>query len=213
MICFRAMGVCAIVATVGLTAAFAFQDKKPQEPKDKGKAEKAPSKEDAEMMAKWMAFATPGAEHKVLDPKVGKWTTHVKWFQDPATPPQESDGTGELKWIMGGRYLHDEEKGSMMGMPFEGMGVTGYDNMKKTYVSTWVDNFGTGIMTSEGTWDAAKKTMTYKSEGPDVMTGKYMPMRMVETMTGPDSWKMEMFGPGKDGKEMRSMEITYTRAK
>src|SRR5205085_11243302 len=26
------------------------------------------------MMAKWMEFASPGAAHKVLDPKVGKWT-------------------------------------------------------------------------------------------------------------------------------------------
>ncbi len=33
-----------------------------------------------------------------------------------------------------------------MGMPFEGMGIDGYDNLAKQYVSTWVDNMGTGIM-------------------------------------------------------------------
>ena len=36
--------------------------------------------------------------------------------------------------------------------------------MKKKFVGSWVDNMGTGIMFSEGTYDPATKTFTYTSE-------------------------------------------------
>jgi hypothetical protein len=197
-----------------LTAAFAAQEKG----KDaKAKPAAAPAAGapamDPELMKKFEAFATPGPDHKVLDALVGKWTVHVKWWMDAAAPPMESDGTSEAKWIMGGRYLEEEHKGQMMGMPFEGMGITGFDNLKKKYVGTWIDNSGTGIMTSEGTYDAAKKTMSGTCEMPDQTMSKYVPCRTVSTMTDANSHKMEFYMPDKSGKEFRCGELAYTRAK
>ena len=210
----------AAVVVAGLSAAFVSQDKKPeapkpQDPKDKGAQEKPMSKEQADMMAKWTVFMTPGAEHKVLDFKVGKWTLQGKMWMDPNAPPQPITGTSEMKWMMGGRYLEDNTKGDPMpGMgPFEGMGLSGYDNMRKKYVATWVDNMGTGVMFMEGTYDPAKKTLTWKGEGPDMHTGKYAPMRTVESLADKDKWMFESYGPGPDGKEMKGMEMTYTRVK
>jgi len=52
----------------------------------------------------------------------------------------------------------------MMGMPFEGIGINGYDNLKKKFVSTWIDNMGTMIVMSTGTFDPATKTFTYMGE-------------------------------------------------
>ena len=49
--------------------------------------------------------------------------------------------------ILGGRYLEQRYEGTMMGQPFSGIGVTGFDNYKKKFVSTWVDSMGTAIMT------------------------------------------------------------------
>ena len=46
-------------------------------------------------------------------------------------------------------------------MPFEGMGIVGYDNLLKKFVSVWIDNMGTGLMPGTGTYDAATKTYTY----------------------------------------------------
>src|SRR6185295_18628018 len=102
----------------------------------------------------------------VLDALVGNWTTHVKWWMAPGAPAQESDGTAQMSWAFGGRYLHEADTGTAMGMPFEGMGVTGYDNLKKKYVGSWIDSMGTGIMQSEGTYDPSKKTITYSMQGP-----------------------------------------------
>jgi hypothetical protein len=208
-------GTCAALAgAVLLTAAFAAQDKG----KDaKAKPASAPAAGapaiDPEMMKKWEAFATPGPDHKVLDALVGKWTTQIKMWMDPAAPMMESTGTCEMQWVLGGRYLHEEDKGSFMGQPFEGMGVTGFDNLKKKYVASWIDNMGMGIMRSEGTYDAAKKTINYTSECPDPTMTKYVPSRMTLAFVDANTVKMEMFGPDKSGKEYKGMELTYTRAK
>jgi hypothetical protein len=205
----RVLGVCSlIVSAVALTSACASQGKSNEA---KAKPDAAPS--EAEMMEKWMAFMTPGAGHKVLDPLVGKWKTHMKMWMDPAAPVQESDGTSEFQWIMGGRYLEEHDNSTFMGQPFEGRCTWGFDNMKKKYVGTWIDNMGTGIMQSEGSYDASKKAFNYAAMGPDPTMSKYVPMRIVMTLVDANTTKMEMFGPDKSGKEYRGMEITYTRAK
>ncbi len=44
---------------------------------------------------------------------------------------------------------------------FEGMSLMGYDNAKKVFMSSWVDNMGSGIMQMEGTWDPNTKTINF----------------------------------------------------
>jgi hypothetical protein len=178
-----------------------------------GTTKASSSTNEAEMMANWTAFMTPGPEHKLLESKVGNWNTHMKWWMAPGTPAQESDGTSEVTWVMGGRYLHEAAHGSAMGQPFEGAGVTGYDNLKKKYVGGWIDNMGTGVTMSEGTYNPSTKAFTYTSSGPDAMVTKYVPLRFVETMVDANSRKIDWYGPDANGKEFKMMELTYTRAK
>jgi hypothetical protein len=40
----------------------------------------------------------------------------------------------------------------------------GYDNAKKKFVSTWIDNMGTGMMTAEGEWNPSKKSIEFKGK-------------------------------------------------
>lgn len=167
----------------------------------------------AAMMAKMEEYRKVGPAHKLLDPKAGKWNLEVKMFMDPKAPPEVSKGTAELKWIMDGRYLIDTTTGEFAGQKFDGHGMTGYDNLKKKYVSTWIDNFGSGIYYSEGTYDAASKTFTFTGEMPDCLTGKFIKGRMTEKWTDNDHWTMQSYKPGPDGKEVLGMEINYTRAK
>lgn len=170
------------------------------------------SLKDDPMMAKWMEMSTPGPQHKMLEPLVGKWTFTCKTMM-PGMPTEESTGTCETKWAMDGRFIQDDVKGTMMGQPFNGMSFTGYDNFKKKYVMTWLDNMNTGLMASEGTYDAATKTFTYIGECPDVMTGKMSKSRSTVKATDNDHWTMQSFKAGPDGKEALMMEIHSTRAK
>ncbi len=200
-------GAVLVLSTAAITSQVVSQDSKT------GAKQPPMSAEEQAMMQKWMEFATPNEHHKVLEAKVGKWNDTVKMWMDPAAPPEESKGTSEFEMALGGRYLMDHTSGESSMGPFEGMGVTGYDNIKKKYVGGWVDNMGTGVMFAEGTYDAKTKTFTFSSEAPDPMTGKYVKQRVVEKWLSADKFVMEAYGPGKDGKEYKCMEITYERAK
>ena len=172
---------------------------------DKKDDKKEPSIED------YLKLAQPGPEHKRLDVLKGSWECTVKMWMDPSKPPTESKATIDRKWIMGDRYLQEDVKGEFAGMPFLGFGLTGYDNIRKKYTSMWVDNMGTGIMTSLGTYDANKKAFAFTSDEVDPFTGKAKKMRSVITVVSDDKHVLEMFEPGPDGKEIRMFELTATR--
>ena len=126
------------------------------------------------MMAKWGEYATPGEAHHVLDHKVGMWKLKVRMFNPDGSVAGESDATSECGWAMGGRFVVEHTQGSFSGMPFEGHGVSGYDNIKRKYVGSWMDNMSTGLMSFEGTFDANTNTFTFKGQSPDPMAWDYL---------------------------------------
>ena len=111
--------------------------------------------------------------HKMLADMDGNWNYAIKmWMNpDPNAKPQESKGTATRKSVMGGRYVvmdvtgkmqMPDQTGKMKDMQFKGMGVEGYDNVKKKFVSSWIDNMGTGIQYSDGTYDPASKNVHFR---------------------------------------------------
>jgi hypothetical protein len=190
-----------IVGVFGL--GFAADAAKPAAPKA------APTQE--EMMAAWQKAATPGAEHAVLKNFEGKWTSHVTSLMDPAHP-EVNDGTSEGMLTMGGRYVHVAHHGTMMGQPFEGAMLLGYDNLAKKYTSAWVDNMGTAITNYTGRYDAAKKTLTMTGHFTDPMSGQAKTTTGVTTFTGPDTMTYDESGPGPDGKIVKFLHIDFKRS-
>jgi len=155
-------------------------------------------------------LGTPGAPHKVLASIAGSWSTKIKTWMEPNKPPTESTGTCEQKMLLGGRFLQQEFTGDMMGSPFTGIGVTGYDNHTKKYVSTWIDSMGTAILFFEGNASADGKTITQESRYDDPLKGP-MKWRSVTRIVDDNTHVFEMHGTDKTGKEEKMMEITYTR--
>lgn len=164
------------------------------------------------MMKAWQAYMTPGPMHQMLAKGVGEWTANIKMWEDPSKPPTESKGTSEVKSILGGRYIQGNYKGTFNGMEMNGQDITGYDNAKKKFFNTWIDNFGTGIMYLEGTYDEGTSTLTYTGTSIDPMSGKDMPVRETFKQIDADHQHMEMFMTDK-GQEFKTMEIDYTRTK
>jgi hypothetical protein len=177
---------------------------------DKPKEPAAPAMGAAEMEAMQKAMS-PGEQHKRLARRVGDWTYNIKVWMDPSQPPMESTGTMRGEMILGGRYVQTTWQGSFMQQPFEGRGMDGYDNIAKQYVSSWVDNIGTGIIYSTGTCDDSGNKCSMKGDMMDAMTGKKSYMRTETTWMTGNTFKNEMYGPGPDGKELKWMEITLKR--
>lgn len=193
-----------LVVTAAIVAAF-FAGRAVSE-------EKAQSPE--ETMAAWMKLNTPGPQHDVLKKMAGKFTAETSMMMAPGAPPQTGKGEETNDMVLDGRFLNTEYTGEFMGAPFKGMGVTGYDTVKKKYVMGWIDSMSTGIMMMEGDADASGKTITFAGETPCPMNGgKMMPIRQIMKITDDDTHELQMFGPGPDGKEMQTMTIKYTRAK
>jgi hypothetical protein len=163
-------------------------------------------------MEVYMKLATPGDQHKSLAAAEGNWDTLTKSWMDPSQPPVESKGTCTQKMILGGRFLQQDCASEMMGHPFNGTGVTGYDNFKKKYVATWMDSMGTGVYMFEGTGTPDGKEITFHGGWEDPVEGP-MKVRSVSKFVDANTSIFEMYGTGKSGKEMKMMEITYTRKK
>jgi hypothetical protein len=206
----RSSALCAALVAAFVVVNLCAQDKPVKGKSKEGKPAAAEPDHEA-MMKKWAEIATPGPQHKGLEGFVGEWEVASKWWMAPGAPPMESKGTSKVHSILGGRYVQEEHTGEMMGKPFNGIGITGYDNFKKKYVSFWIDDAGTGMYTSEGTADAAGKVFTFVGKMDDPMTGeKDKTVKFILTIVGADKRLFEMHEPAK-GKDSKIGEMAYTR--
>lgn len=163
------------------------------------------------LMAAWQAAMTPGEGHRRLEPMAGTWRATTTFLMAPGAEPHVSEGTSEHRFILGGRYLEQVYSGSSMGMPFEGRGFTGYDNVKKRYVGTWMDTFGTGLMTSVGTGRPTAARMTFVAEAFEP-SGKRIVFDAILRIRNRDHHSYEMWTKAPNGKRYRNMLVEYVRA-
>ena len=168
-----------------------------------------------EMMKKWQEVMTPGEPHKMLEGMVGMWDVETKaWMGGPGTEPSVTKGSSQMKMILGGRFLQQETTGEMMGMPMNGIGITGYDNFKKKYVGFWIDNTGTAMYTMEGEMDKEGKTCTYWGVMDEPMTGERdKKVKYTISMDGTDTHMFRIYDVAAYGEKEPTVEMTYTRKK
>ncbi len=158
-----------------------------------------------------MAYGTPGPMHEMLAHDNGPWREQITMWMKPGAEPETFAASVRSEMLMDGRYQQQTHDGEMMGMPFRGVSTTGYDNARKVFVNTWIDNFGTGIMTSEGRYNAATKSIEFKGKVTDPMAGgKQVPFRQVYRFISDKEQRMEMYMM-QAGKEFKSMEIVLVR--
>jgi hypothetical protein len=192
----------ALVMAVGALLALPMPTRAQQQP------EMTPEQK-AEMEA-YMKAGTPGAPHKAMAATAGTYDVKAKSWQAPGGPAHEETASATRTMLLDGRVLAEEFKGSMMGMPFTGHGMRGYDNVTGKYWATWMDSMSTGMMVSEGTCDE-KNTCTFTGSWNDPVKKGKITSRMTSRWTSPTTEIFEMYGPAKDGKEFKMMELTYTR--
>jgi hypothetical protein len=180
---------------------------------DKKDTPPPPMPDSATMMKNWQEYMTPGDMHKMMAAWDGNWTGEMTMWMNPADPPTKSTTTAVNKMIMNGLYEESNHSGNMMGMPFSGKSTMGYDNHKKMFVSSWIDNMSSGIMNMEGPWDAATKSITLKGKTMDAGMKTVIDVRQVFKVIDDNNHSLEMYMVMPDGKETKSFEIKYIRKK
>ncbi|WP_026705753.1 DUF1579 domain-containing protein [Flavobacterium soli] len=172
----------------------------------------APKPDSATVAKAWEAYMTPSKAHEMLAKDNGTWNAEMTFWSPDSPEPMKSTAVATYKMILGGKYQEANYTGDMMGMPFEGKGTVAYDNAKEEFISTWIDNMGTGMMVSKGKYDEASKTLTFTGTMVDPVTKKEKQIKEIITYIDNDNQKMEMFDVA-NGKEFKSMEILSKRKK
>lgn len=167
----------------------------------------------AEDMQACVTAGTPGKNHAFLASGAGTWNGKNKMWMAPDTEPMLSECVSTVTPVMDGRFTKCEIAGDMPGMGmFNGFGLYGFDNVSEQFVSSWIDNQGTGMMQGTGELSSDGKVLTWKFNYNCPITRKPTLMREIETITGPNSKTLEMWGiDPKSGKEFKMMQIDFTK--
>jgi hypothetical protein len=199
------VGVIAVIASIAIAESSQTSQAQPEIPLPPGWTE-------ADMQACILA-GTPGKMHEQLAKAVGQWHGKNTMWMVPGAEPMTSECTATITSIMDGRFTKCEWSGEMPGMgPYNGLGIYGFDNVSQKLVSIWIDNHGTGIMQGEGEMTSDGKVTTWEFRHNCPITKKPTVMREVETITGSNTKRLEMFGTDpKSGKEFKMMSIEMTK--
>lgn len=163
------------------------------------------------MQGMFMKLAQPGPQHEHFRAMVGQWDCACRNFEGDPNKPQAWKAKSEFKLLLGGRYLQQEFAGEMPGgIPYSGQGLSGFDNAQQKFVGTWVDSMGTGILHTEGSFDAATNTTT--EMGVSKTPIGEMKFKMVTTFKSDDAFDFVM-SMVTDAGEQKMMEIDYRRRK
>lgn len=153
---------------------------------------------------------TPGEPHKLLAKLEGSWVTRTRGWMEPDKPPLESSGTCEQRLILDGHYLQQLYTGDMMGQPFSGINLLGFDNQSGKYESVWLDSMSTGIFYFVGPGSADGRTITQECSYDDPVKGPSV-WRTVTRIKDDNALEFEMFITPAGGREEKMMEMTVTR--
>jgi hypothetical protein len=170
--------------------------------------------EQQAMMAEWAKISAPSDAHKHLDYFVGKWKTKTSMYMGgPGSTPMVSDGKSEMKWVLDGRFIMDMHEGTMMGQPYNGIGMTGYDNYRNMYVSSWYSNQGTNILAMGGARNPKTQMFTYYGEmdEPSLKVIGRM-VKYVTTIADKDHYTFDIIDLHA-GDDYKVISIAYERVK
>ena len=162
---------------------------------------------EEEMMKVWMEAASPDAHHEGLAQMAGEWAFTTRSYENPEAATV-STGTTVKTMIMGGRYLQEDTQGESFGMPFHGMGLTGYNKTTGKYEWVWFDNMSTALMWGSGTMDGNK--LTCYLDYIDPMTKMPQKAKTISTIESKDKHVFTWYNLAGD-QETKMMEVEYVR--
>ncbi len=154
----------------------------------------------------------PGQEHLLLERDVGVWDATIQVAVEPGAPPEITNGVETNTLAAGGLWLISEFKTRLLGQPFEGRGILGYDLTKRKYVRIWVDSTQPYFWPAEGDYDPETDTLTLWMAATDT-EGETVRWRAETVWKDQDTRTFTMYLPGGEATEAAAMKIIYKRRK
>jgi len=145
---------------------------------------------------------------------VGDWDVAVE-FKLPDGKAGKGKSVCQTKFIMDGKFIHQEYKSKFMGKPLTVVQILGYDEFKKKFVEfqLHVNDKDAHTVHNEGDFSDGGKTLKLESDSIDGRSGKPAKLRTVTTITDNDHYRLEWFITEMGGKEERKVVLNHTRKK
>jgi len=172
-----------------------------------------------------MEYSRPGKNHALLADVVGTWSVkgkHFNWTDSVTnTVAMEYSVTVVRKSFANGRYFISDvtsdgklqmpiQDGKMKEVPYQGVEIEGYDNVKKKFVRASIGNHMlSGIPVSEGVYDPATKTITFDEE-IEMAPGQNIKQQLRFIFIDKDHYKWEGYRQD-NGKFRLETEMNFTR--
>ena len=162
-------------------------------------------------MAAMMAAGQPGEHHQHEAFMEGSWDVALTMWMPGAPAPMNTEGAATFTTILDGRYMQQSYTGDFMGMEFEGLGTSGYDNIGKQHITTWTDNTSTTPILDTGQCSDGGTTIEWQGSVPDPATGSMVTTRTEQVKESDDKFTLISYSVDADGEETPMMKLVYTR--
>lgn len=150
----------------------------------------------------------PPPEMKKLETMNGEYVVEFSYKTDPMGEEwTETEATAVVSSVVGGGAQQMVFEGKMMGVPFNGIGLTSYDRETEKWQMTWVDSMAARISLYTGDFEDGKLVVT----GEDLSQGMTFHSRLTTyNMTEKGfEWKYELSMDGTN--YMDTAKATYTK--
>lgn len=147
----------------------------------------------------------------ILRKDVGTWNAKLTLWMPGQDEPVTAEGV-ETNRMMGDVWLVSDFKGEIFGQAFEGRASMKFDEKKKKYVGTWIDNMEPYMSMVEGEWDEEASSLNCMNTWTDPNSGETVKSRSVVKYNKDGSRVMTMYQTDESGKEVKAMMIEYTKA-
>lgn len=182
-------------------------------------AEDTAQKNDMEAMMAQMQEAMKkatslGEHHQALGELIGDWDVEIALVM-PGVPSQSSKGSASYSWLIEGRWLGQKVKGTMMGMPYEGFSVIGYDGYAKNHVVASVSSMDTAMNVARGVVvDPEHKVTAVYGTLDEYTTGELAkPFKVITRIIDKDRHVVEVWDLGIGEAGAKVLEFRYRRDK
>lgn len=169
--------------------------------------------EKADTLTQLLDYSRPGPAHQHLAALQGNWDfqdTRRAYVKGVLVRTPIFDGRFYAVEITGGKLQVPIANGAMKEDNYRGLQWEGYDNARKTYITTSINNhIGSDEEIQQGLYDSTLKVLTYESQSellPGLRVRSKRIVKLVDANTYTEEYLEESNGQWNKVRELR-----YTR--